>query len=174
MLAIRSLGIRPAIRNNLLKSTSQSLLFKSRIATVKATDNDEDQILIAQRKNRPVSPHLDIYQPQLTWILSGAHRATGVFLAAGFYGITCTYAAASLFGFHFDAALIFQTIEQLPEIVKYGFKAVLAYPFAFHMFNGLRHFVWDTGREFSIKAIYRTGYIVLAATAIFGSYLTFL
>jgi succinate dehydrogenase/fumarate reductase cytochrome b subunit len=27
--------------------------------------------------NRPLSPHLNIYKPQLTWMLSGAHRVSG-------------------------------------------------------------------------------------------------
>lgn len=37
----------------------------------------------AAKAQRPVSPHLKIYQPQLTWVMSIAHRATGAGLAAG-------------------------------------------------------------------------------------------
>lgn len=39
--------------------------------------------LIEQRKNRPLSPHLTIYQPQITWYMSGFHRFTGGAVAAG-------------------------------------------------------------------------------------------
>jgi len=34
------------------------------------------------RLKRPLSPHLSIYQPQLTWVLSGTHRTTGIMLAS--------------------------------------------------------------------------------------------
>ena len=33
--------------------------------------------------NRPLSPHLQVYRPQLTSVLSITHRATGVALSAG-------------------------------------------------------------------------------------------
>jgi hypothetical protein len=39
--------------------------------------NAESNMLRLQRKNRPSSPHLTIYQPQLTWFMSSAHRITG-------------------------------------------------------------------------------------------------
>ena len=43
----------------------------------------ESELLRQQRKLRPVSPHLTIYQPQITWYLSGAHRITGVAVGGG-------------------------------------------------------------------------------------------
>lgn len=43
----------------------------------------ESELLRQQRKLRPVSPHLQIYQPQITWYLSGLHRVTGVALGGG-------------------------------------------------------------------------------------------
>lgn len=45
--------------------------------------DSESELLRAQRKRRPVSPHLSIYQPQLTWYMSSAHRLTGVALGGG-------------------------------------------------------------------------------------------
>ncbi|GMM34067.1 protein [Saccharomycopsis crataegensis] len=168
-----ALGIRPVLRAS-SNITARKTVLKASLNTVSTTPNAEDEILIAQRKNRPVSPHLDIYQPQMTWYLSGLHRVTGVFLAAGFYGITCSYAAASLLGLNFDATVIYQTITDLPDLVKYAAKATIAFPFAFHFFNGLRHFVWDSGKELYIKGIYRTAYICLGLTAVAGTYLTFL
>jgi hypothetical protein len=33
------------------------------------------------KANRPLSPHLTIYQPQLTWYMSGLHRITGVYIS---------------------------------------------------------------------------------------------
>lgn len=177
MLVGRSgLGLaRPLLKSSaLFKTRNAPAVFKSTLNTIITTENQEDSILAAQRVNRPVSPHLQIYQPQLTWYLSGLHRITGVFLAVGFYGITCTYAATSILGLEFDAAYIYQTIQELPLVVKYTAKAAIAYPFVFHFCNGIRHFIWDAGKEFTIKGIYRTGYTVLGAAGLLGTYLTFL
>jgi hypothetical protein len=38
---------------------------------------DIDPFKKSARLNRPMSPHLTIYEPQLTWLLSGFHRITG-------------------------------------------------------------------------------------------------
>ncbi|ODV64404.1 succinate:quinone oxidoreductase subunit C [Ascoidea rubescens DSM 1968] len=150
-------------------NVAKPLLLRSSVSTVSASSEEEQEILVAQRRNRPTSPHLDIYQPQLTMILSGAHRVTGVVLAFGFYGITCAYTASSILGYQFDHHLLFNLIESLPVYLQYGLKSALAFPFAFHLSNGLRHYVWDMGKELTIKGIYRTGYSILVFAAIFGS-----
>ncbi|KAJ1825661.1 cytochrome b subunit of succinate dehydrogenase, Sdh3p, partial [Coemansia sp. RSA 2599] len=48
---------------------------------------EEPQSAVAERalKNRPISPHLSIYQPQMSWVLSGIHRNTGVLVAGAAY-----------------------------------------------------------------------------------------
>ncbi|ODV98171.1 hypothetical protein PACTADRAFT_47976 [Pachysolen tannophilus NRRL Y-2460] len=137
------------------------------------TDSEEQKILVAQRKNRPTSPHLTIYQPQLTWIMSSFHRITGVYMAVGFYGLTCGYALFSVLGLPIDSNAIFEFYSSLPEWFKYGTKAAMAYPFVYHFANGIRHLVWDLAKELTIKGVYRTGYAVLATTALFGTYYTF-
>lgn len=176
-MLFRAVGIKPlmaSLRAPAIRSSVRSSVFKCSIATVKSSDAEENDLLRRQRINRPESPHLEIYQPQLTWVLSGLHRITGVFLAAGFYGITCTYALASFANFDFDATSIYQTIQDLPLALKYTARAALAYPFVFHFANGIRHYSWDLGKGFSIAAIYRSGYIVLGTTAILGTWLTFM
>lgn len=45
----------------------------------------ESELLRQQRKVRPISPHLSIYQPQLTWYGSAAHRITGCAIGGGMY-----------------------------------------------------------------------------------------
>ncbi len=37
---------------------------------------------------------------------------------------------------------------------------------SFHLFNGIRHLVWDTGRGFELKAVYASGWLVLAASVL--------
>ncbi|ODV77285.1 cytochrome b560 subunit of succinate dehydrogenase [Suhomyces tanzawaensis NRRL Y-17324] len=143
------------------------------VASVKASHDQEQEILVAQRKNRPLSPDLTIYKPQLTWVLSGLHRVTGVAMAGGFYALTCGYAASSIFGLGLDSAALVSAFTALPLGVQFLAKAVMSYPFVFHSFNGIRHLVWDTGRELTLKGVYRTGYVVLGLTATLGSYLIF-
>ena len=95
-------------------------------------------------------------------------------MAAAFYEITVGYAVSSITGlFPLDSAIIASTFASLPVAAKVGAKALMTFPFAFHAANGIRHLVWDFGRELTIPGVYRTGYVVLAVTAIFGSYLTF-
>lgn len=144
------------------------------LTTVKSTTHDENQaLLVAQRKNRPNSPHLTIYKPQITMILSSFHRITGVGMAAAFYALTLGYAATAILGTSLDAGVIVSSFAALPVYAKVGAKAFMAFPFAFHSFNGLRHLVWDFGKELTIKGVYRTGYAVLGLAAVFGSYIAF-
>ncbi|KAG0365258.1 MAG: hypothetical protein J3R72DRAFT_461164 [Linnemannia gamsii] len=122
--------------------------------------------LIEQRKNRPLSPHLTIYQPQLTWYMSMFHRVTGGAVAVGFYAGAIGYAAAPLLGLGFDAAAITSLIATAPVAAKVAAKFIVASPFTFHCFNGIRHLVWDTTRCMTIKGVYQTGYVVLALSAV--------
>lgn len=131
------------------------------IITVRATPVEEESILVAQRKNRPVSPHLEIYEKQLTAVLSALHRITGVGLAAGFLVVTSSYAVGLV-----DTASLVTFFAGLPVAAKVAFKAVAGVPFAFHAWNGVRHMVWDSGHEANIKGVYKTGYAVLGLTAV--------
>lgn len=131
------------------------------IVTVKTTPAEENSILVAQRKNRPVSPHLEIYEQQLTAVMSALHRITGVGLAAGFYGVTVSYA----FGIA-DTASLVALYSAIPVVGQVALKALASFPFAFHAWNGIRHLIWDSGREANIKGVYTTGYIVLGLTTV--------
>ncbi|KAG0209137.1 cytochrome b subunit of succinate dehydrogenase, Sdh3p [Mortierella sp. GBA30] len=122
--------------------------------------------IIEQRKNRPLSPHMTIYQPQLTWYLSAFHRFTGGAVAVGFYGGAIAYAVGPMFGLGFDAATVASTIATVPTAAKVAGKLLIAFPFTFHTFNGLRHLLWDTGRALTLKGVYATGYTVLGLSTV--------
>lgn len=164
------MGVTNAV-SSALRSTSR-IGIRS-IASVKTTPDAEIELLNAQRSNRPVSPHLTIYQPQLTWYLSGLHRITGVAMAGGFYALTVAFAATSLLNVPFDGSSLVTAFAGLPIYAKIGAKAAAAFPFAFHFANGIRHLIWDFGKELTINGVYRTGYTVLAASAVAATYLTF-
>ncbi|CDR42404.1 CYFA0S09e02850g1_1 [Cyberlindnera fabianii] len=159
----------------LLRPSFQGLVRRQTVRamqTVSTTHDREQEILVAQRKNRPSSPHLTIYQPQLTWYLSSLHRVSGVALAAAFYGLTCGYAASSIFGFQLDSTMIQEAFYNLSTPTQYLVKSLMTFPFFFHFGNGIRHLIWDSGKELTLKGVYRTGYVVLAFTAALGTFYT--
>ncbi len=59
-----------------------------------------------------------------------------------------------------------EAFGSLSSYTQIGLKALVAFPFTFHSWNGVRHLVWDSGRELSLKGVYRTGYIVMGLTAV--------
>ncbi|KAF9938860.1 cytochrome b subunit of succinate dehydrogenase, Sdh3p [Modicella reniformis] len=122
--------------------------------------------LIEQRKNRPLAPHLTIYQPQLTWYMSAFHRFTGGAVAVGFYAGAIAYAVGPLVGLGFDTATITSTLATVPVAAKVAGKFIVAFPFTFHSFNGVRHLLWDTARGLTLKGVYATGYTVLGLSTV--------
>ena len=90
------------------------------------------------RLSRPLSPHLTIYKMQMTSILSITHRFTGLAQSGIMYG----YALLAVASAQNHAAL-------LAQVQSFGFgpavitaaKFAIAWPFVYHLFNGLRHLV---------------------------------
>lgn len=110
---------------------------------------------------RPLSPHLQVYKPQLTSMLSIMHRITGLFLSLGLV----------VFVFWLYALAVDMVVaNQVIEFFKAGLGLVLLYvwifTFAYHLCNGIRHLFWDIGKGFSIPAVYRSGYLVLLTAAL--------
>ncbi len=110
---------------------------------------------------RPTSPHLQIYRLPLAAVLSITHRITGVGLALGTLLLTwwVTSAASGPEAYYMAVNCIKSWFGQL---VLFGFSAALY----FHLCNGIRHLVWDTGRSFEIKDTARSNIYVLTATAV--------
>ena len=109
--------------------------------------------------NRPLSPHLQVYKPQLTTFMSITHRATGIALAVGTLMLVCWLIAAATSETAFNEVQAF-----LGSIV--GRLLLLGWSFAlfYHLCNGLRHLFWDAGKGFEIETAYMTGRIVIAAS----------
>lgn len=109
---------------------------------------------------RPLSPHLQVYRPQITSILSILHRATGVALAAGTLLLAWwLVAAASSDGAY--AAVSATLRHPIGLLVLFGWTASLWY----HFCNGIRHLAWDAGHGFDLPTTHRSGWAVLAASA---------
>ncbi|KAH0606291.1 uncharacterized protein H6S33_003952 [Morchella sextelata] len=174
---LSSRQVSPLLKSTSVRATSSSFSAQTRSAGTTSENVTQDQaysILVAQRKLRPVSPHLTIYQPQLTWYLSALNRITGVALSGGIYVFALAYLAAPTFGLHLESATIAAAFGSLPVAAKVGIKAAVALPFTFHSWNGIRHLLWDTGKALDIKGVYRTGYVVLGLTTLSTVYLAFM
>jgi len=111
--------------------------------------------------DRPLSPHLQIYRWQWTMSLSILHRATGVALVAGAFGVVWwLLALAGDAGGYQDFAECIGS--PLGMIATAGFIACLA----FHFFNGIRHLLWDTGWGLDLPTAFRTGMIVIVLSVL--------
>ncbi|EXJ91813.1 succinate dehydrogenase (ubiquinone) cytochrome b560 subunit [Capronia epimyces CBS 606.96] len=143
-------------------------------ATTQVSQSGAQDILAAQRRHRPVSPHLAIYKPQVTWYLSALNRITGATLSGGIYVFGAAYLAAPLFGWHLESASLAASFATLPILAKVALKSLVALPFTFHSFNGLRHLVWDTGSSITNKQVIVTGWSVVGLSVVSALALTFL
>lgn len=108
---------------------------------------------------RPLSPHLQVYRPQISSALSIFHRFTGIALSAGALLLALWLAAAATSpGAFAIAQAVLDSI--FGKLVLFGFTLALFY----HFSNGIRHLLWDAGYGFELPVMHRTGYAVLAAT----------
>ncbi len=110
--------------------------------------------------DRPVSPHLQIYRWQLTSVLSILHRVAGVFLSAGTIVLVWWLVAAAAGPETFDGIWEFLA-SWLGLLLLFGWSVALFY----HLCNGIRHLVWDTGHALDLKSTYLGGWFVLGGTA---------
>ena len=107
--------------------------------------------------DRPLSPDLQIYRPQLTSVLSITHRFTGVALSVGAPLLVCWLIAAAAGPLAYSALIDFLASWL-------GLTLLLAWTFSlfFHLCNGIRHLFWDGGYGFSLQMIYVSGWAVVA------------
>ena len=111
--------------------------------------------------NRPLSPHLQVYKPQLTTVLSILHRAAGIILSFGslliawwFWSImngADSYASAhGFFNSWFGQLLMF----------------LWTLCIFYHLCNGIRHLIWDAGMALEIEQAYLAGKVVVGAAVV--------
>jgi len=110
---------------------------------------------------RPLSPHLQVYRPQLTSVLSIVHRLSGVALGVGTLLLVYWLAAAAAGPDAFESAQSFVG-SFFGQLLLFGWTVALYY----HLCNGIRHLVWDIGFGFELDDVYRSGWTVVVATAV--------
>ena len=108
---------------------------------------------------RPLSPHLQIYQPQLTSLMSILHRLSGVFLSLGSVVLACWLIAA---------ASGVESYQQAQDLLSSWLGLLLLFGWSFalfyHLCNGIRHLFWDIGLGMDIPMVYLSGKLVLVAS----------
>ncbi len=112
-------------------------------------------------QQRPLSPHLMIYKPQLTSIMSITHRATGTALALGSLMVVWWIVALATGAEYYNFVQSILT-SWFGQLVLFGFTVAVFY----HLSNGIRHLFWDFGYNLTIEGVHRSGYMVLASTVI--------
>tara|TARA_B100000902_G_C27117441_1_gene816848 strand:- start:140 stop:526 length:387 start_codon:yes stop_codon:yes gene_type:complete len=105
---------------------------------------------------RPLSPHLQVYKPQLTSILSILHRGTGIVLSIGSIFLVSWILVLTL------GESAYKIYSQLVnnwfgKLVIFGFTFGLFY----HLSNGIRHLFWDAGYGYDLKDAYISGFAVI-------------
>lgn len=105
---------------------------------------------------RPLSPHLQVYRPQMTSVLSIMHRFTGFGLALGLLVVTWWLTAAAMGPDQF-----LQFNECMSSFIGKAFLFGWLWALAYHMLNGVRHLFWDAGYLLEIKSAERAGWAVV-------------
>ena len=113
------------------------------------------------RDNRPLSPDLQIYRPQLTSVLSITHRLTGIALSIGSPLLVCWLIAAAA-GPSAYATLHGFLASWLGLFLLLGWT----FSFFFHLCNGIRHLFWDAGYGFERTQRHASGWFAVLGSIV--------
>lgn len=134
------------------------------LTTHKITSQSAHERLTAQRRNRPIAPHMTIYKWQYVSSASALHRITGLLLSGSLYGLATAYLFVPALGLQFDWSDMVTAFGSLPTGVKAALKFGSSMPFTYHAFNGVKHLVWDSGHLLSKSQSGRASWAVLACS----------
>ncbi len=111
--------------------------------------------------NRPLSPHLQIYRPQLTSVLSITHRMTGIVLSAGLVVLVAWLLALASGPQAYDRvnALLFS----IPGLIL---MLIWTQALFYHLLNGIRHLLWDAGWLLDLSKAYASGWAVVTVSLV--------
>lgn len=111
--------------------------------------------------DRPLSPHLSHYRPEITSSLSILHRLSGIVLALGALVLSWWIVSVALGGA--SQAWTTRAFGSLVgRIALFGWTLA----FCYHLANGIRHLAWDAGYGFTMPVVRRIGWTVVVLTVI--------
>ena len=108
---------------------------------------------------RPLSPHLQIYRPQLTSVLSITHRLTGFALSLV---ILLSPAILYFLTLSKDSHTLVMNLFQNSFVKLVLFLAIFG--LSYHLCNGIRHLAWDAGYGLDLDSSYKSGYAVVVTS----------
>ncbi|MEO0999709.1 MAG: succinate dehydrogenase, cytochrome b556 subunit [Pseudomonadota bacterium] len=113
------------------------------------------------RGNRPLSPHLEVYRPYLSMMMSITHRITGVGLTLGLMLAVWWFlaAAAGPEYFAFADGILTSWIGGIILIAS-------VWALWYHFCTGLRHLWWDMGNGFGLREVERSGRVIIGASVL--------
>jgi succinate dehydrogenase / fumarate reductase cytochrome b subunit len=109
---------------------------------------------------RPLSPHLQIYKPSITMVMSILHRITGAALFFGTFLVILLLVALASGKEAYGVALAVYG-SWFGKLVLFGFTWALFH----HMMGGLRHLIWDTGAMLERDTRMKLGWASLVGSA---------
>ena len=92
---------------------------------------------------RPLSPHLSIYKPMLTMMMSIVHRVTGASLYFGTLLLVWWLVAAASGPNAYSRVQWFMGTF-IGRLILFGYTWALIH----HMLGGIKHLIWDLGYGF--------------------------
>lgn len=108
---------------------------------------------------RPLSPHLQVYKPEINMVMSIVHRITGAALYFGTLLLAAWLVSAAIGPEAFDTVNgLFNTI--LGKLVLIGYTWALFN----HALGGIRHFIWDTIHGYELKTIDTLSWMTLVGS----------
>jgi succinate dehydrogenase / fumarate reductase cytochrome b subunit len=111
-------------------------------------------------RERPTSPHLSVWRWHITMATSILHRATGCALYVG--GLIAAAWAISLAAGPERYAEFKELLGSWPgKVVMFGLTVCVFY----HLANGVRHLVWDSGHGLDVKSANASAVVVFAFAA---------
>ncbi len=116
--------------------------------------------------NRPLSPHLTVYSPQLTSTLSILHRITGAFMASMvLFTLLCLKICDLSMSYYVVYWYTFSTIAYF-NWVLFALTNLTLLALCYHMSNGIRHLLWDYGFSLDLPKVYTSGMIMLLCASL--------
>ena len=108
------------------------------------------------RGNRPLSPHLSIYRPQLTSVTSILTRVTGNALIIAGLLIVWWFLAAATSPEAFERANWWLTSVLGDLIMAFSLWGIW-----YHALAGIRHLIWDNAMGLDLPTAYKLGWAVV-------------
>lgn len=114
-------------------------------------------------ESRPTSPHLGIYRPQISSVLSIFHRISGVVLFGSLSILTWIF-ILHVFGIVDLDFILSKSCICMMKIIA----CCVSFFIFYHASTGLRHLIWDAGYCLSKKALHVTGWCAISSAIIFS------